>query len=76
MTEPTNDVVTVPASEEVVVVTPKTPFWKNRRVLKTAGIVAATAAATAVVIRKFSKNDEEGATGASESDDITEIVID
>ena len=72
MSEPTNVTVVVP--EPVNEETPqKTPFYKNPRVLKTAGIVAATAAATAIVVSKV-----RGSGNAEDSEnesDTTDIVI-
>lgn len=53
-------------SEEIIPAA--VPFYKNPRVLKTVGIVAASAAASVYLYTKFSQNSDD-------ADDSTETVV-
>jgi hypothetical protein len=50
------------------VAAPAVPFYKNTRVLKTAGIVAASVVAGALVLRKFAQTDVDGDFTSEDAD--------
>jgi phosphoglycerate dehydrogenase-like enzyme len=76
---PTNvTVVTTEPLPEAETAPQKVPFYKNPKIIKTAGIVAATAAATALIVRKVSKNDSDESAPAEDnsSDEVTYVIED
>lgn len=52
----------------------KVPFYKNPRYLKVAGYTTAVVAATALVCRKFSKNDDSDETNENPDFVDTQVI--
>jgi hypothetical protein len=73
VTNETPETVETPA----VPVATKTPFYRNRKVLKNVAIAATSVAATAFIITKFRKNDDSETTDTEDSTlDSFDIVVD
>lgn len=74
-----NETPTSPVETPVVSLAPeapvKVPFYKNPRYLKVAGYTTAVVAATAIVCRKFSKNDDSDETNETNPDFVDTQVI-